>query len=326
MAEAKDLFHKAAIESGVGPDPNPPEHATEIARQVLARAGLAPGDARKLLEVPASLLLKAQMGDADPALGPGTLPPPGQKRAGPPPLPFGPVIDGVRLTEIPFSRGAPEISRDKPLIVGGCKEETIFFNRLDPTVFNLDAAGLKAKLEPKLGSATGRWIELFHRTRPEASPTDLYIAISTAMPWRATAIRAGGAKAAQGGAPVFMYIFAFESELRIAGTAHRVGAPHASDIAVTFDNAPPADAAPIANPGFFDDQSEARRQTARNMSGMWANFARTGQPSAPGQPAWRPYTLDRRATMLIDAQCRLVDDPEGEERRFWEGQDIWARL
>ena len=72
-----------------------------------------------------------------------------------------------------------------------------------------------------------------------------------------------------------------------------------------------------ANP-FTADQSEARLQTARNMSAMWASFARTGVPSAPGQPVWKSYSLERRETMLIDAQCRLVSDPEGEERRFWQ--------
>lgn len=51
---------------------------------------------------------------------------------------------------------------------------------------------------------------------------------------------------------------------------------------------------------------------------MWANFARNGDPSIAGQPAWRPYSLDRRETMLIDAQCELVSDPEGAERRFWQ--------
>jgi para-nitrobenzyl esterase len=50
---------------------------------------------------------------------------------------------------------------------------------------------------------------------------------------------------------------------------------------------------------------------------MWATFARTGHPSAKGQPAWPAYTTETRATMMIDAQCRVVDDPWGEERRLW---------
>jgi para-nitrobenzyl esterase len=54
------------------------------------------------------------------------------------------------------------------------------------------------------------------------------------------------------------------------------------------------------------------------MSDMRRTFARTGRPAAQGQPAWPAYTTDRRATMEIDAQCRVVDDPNAAERRMWE--------
>jgi para-nitrobenzyl esterase len=60
-----------------------------------------------------------------------------------------------------------------------------------------------------------------------------------------------------------------------------------------------------------------RDKTAHNMSEMWATFARTGAPGAKGQPAWPAYTPEVRATMMIDAECRVVDDPWGEERRLW---------
>jgi hypothetical protein len=30
--------------------------------------------------------------------------------------------------------------------------------------------------------------------------------------------------------------------------------------------------------------------------------------------------------MLIDAECRLVSDPEGDERRFWQGEPDPERI
>lgn len=40
----------------------------------------------------------------------------------------------------------------------------------------------------------------------------------------------------------------------------------------------------------FQDKTEASRQElSRTMGTYWANFARTGVPSAPGSPAWGPY-------------------------------------
>jgi para-nitrobenzyl esterase len=50
---------------------------------------------------------------------------------------------------------------------------------------------------------------------------------------------------------------------------------------------------------------------------MWSTFARTGRPAAQGQ-AWPAYTTERRATLEIDAQCPVVDDPYAAERRMWE--------
>ena len=54
------------------------------------------------------------------------------------------------------------------------------------------------------------------------------------------------------------------------------------------------------------------------MSEMWSTFARTGHPGAKGQPYWPPYDTVKRATMEIDAQCKVVDDPFSLERRMWE--------
>ena len=62
----------------------------------------------------------------------------------------------------------------------------------------------------------------------------------------------------------------------------------------------------------------AAEKAAYNMAAMWSTFARTGRPAAKGQPAWPAYTTERRATMEIDTQCRVVDDPFAMERRLWE--------
>jgi para-nitrobenzyl esterase len=51
---------------------------------------------------------------------------------------------------------------------------------------------------------------------------------------------------------------------------------------------------------------------------MWTSFAKTGQPPGKGQPDWPAYTTGERATMFINAECKIVDDPFGEERKLWE--------
>jgi para-nitrobenzyl esterase len=56
------------------------------------------------------------------------------------------------------------------------------------------------------------------------------------------------------------------------------------------------------------------------MSALWAGFAHNGRPSARHVPRWPAYTLKDRATMWIDAECRIVNDPHRDERLFWENR------
>jgi para-nitrobenzyl esterase len=53
------------------------------------------------------------------------------------------------------------------------------------------------------------------------------------------------------------------------------------------------------------------------MSRAWATFARTGNPSHDEIPAWPAYDAATRATMVLDAQCAVVNDPWREERLVW---------
>lgn len=300
MPAAAPYFHKASIESPIGPGHMDPDAASAVTREVMKRLGIS--NAAALLSVPAEALLKAQAG-SDASAQPGTkLPAPPSDR---PAIMFWPFIDGTILPEEPFARSAPSISAHKPLIIGGCKDEAVFFNRLDPAAFRLDEAGLVARVSAMMGPRAREWIAAFRASRPHASPSQLYMAIATAAPWRAHAIHIAEAKARQHSAPAYAYILDYRDSTPVEGTSYPQGSPHASDIPMKFNTAPE-----------FGPRDPARLKTAQNMSRMWANFARNGHPAAKGQPHWPAYTLERRETMVIDAQCRISSDPEGKERRF----------
>lgn len=101
----------------------------------------------------------------------------------------------------------------------------------------------------------------------------------------------------------------------VPGTNHRLGAAHATEIWYKFDNVDEPQ-----NPGrpSLIGNDPDRQKTALNMSEMWTTFARTGHPGAKGQPAWPAYTLEKRATMMINAQCKVEDDPFGQELALWD--------
>jgi para-nitrobenzyl esterase len=61
---------------------------------------------------------------------------------------------------------------------------------------------------------------------------------------------------------------------------------------------------------------------SRRMRARWRNFAVHGEPDGlPGDPRWRPYRRDDRATLVIDRQDTMVDDLDGPLRAAW-GEDV----
>lgn len=86
------------------------------------------------------------------------------------------------------------------------------------------------------------------------------------------------------------------------------------DIRLKFDNLAVADA---RRPPLSAEEAADHAMAAKNMSRLWATFARTSQPAAPGQPEWPAYDLQKRATMMIEARCHVANDPYPGERQVW---------
>jgi para-nitrobenzyl esterase len=302
MPGAKGLFQRASIESGPTLRLTPKEAATETTRRVLAALELDETQARQLLTIPADTLRDVQ-----------------QNMSRMNPMRIGPVVDGHYIPTHPYDPVAPAVSADVPLIVGTNKDESIMFlQRGDLAAFSLDEAALRERLEQRFGDAASRVLEVHQRERPNASPTDLFVAITTGQWMWHNAIVLAERKAALDAGPVFMYQFAYESEVPVApGVDYPTKAAHAMEIAFKFNH---PETSPEAG------RRPERFQAARNMSGAWAAFARTGNPTHDGIPEWPPYDTERRATMILDAECRVVDDPHREERLLWEQVDLPPRF
>ena len=304
LPAAQGHFHKASIESGATLRLRTKDAAAEATLMVLSRLGLDKSRARELLTMPADKLLEVQRpaAGARPGGG-GALPAISGASMG-----FSPVVDGRYIPAHPFDPVAPASALKIPVMVGTNKDETIFMMRGTPELFSLDDAGLRKALERNLGEKTGQVLEVYRKSRPGASPTDLYVAITTARWMWSNAITLAERKVAQKGAPVYMYLFAFESERPAAqGVTYPSKAAHASEIPFKFNH-----------PESVGSKRDDRFRAVRNMSRAWASFARSGNPSHDEIPAWPAYTLDTRATMFLDAQCKVVNDPFREERILWQ--------
>lgn len=158
---------------------------------------------------------------------------------------------------------------------------------------------MRMRLSQRFGDATDKLIDLYRKETPNASPSQLYFMI-TAFP--AAAITQAERKVAQGKAPVFMYLFTWETPVE-GGKRH---SPHTVELPFVFNNV-------VEQPEEVGNGPDLQ-PLADKMSGAWSAFARTGSPSAPGVPKWLAYTVNERATMIINRDWKLVNDPRHDAR------------
>jgi para-nitrobenzyl esterase len=154
-------------------------------------------------------------------------------------------------------------------------------------------------------AAADRVIAVYKKDRPKASNLDLALILqSDASGFRTGTDTEADRKAALGRAPVYKYYFQWYSPVREG----KLRAMHTTDIHFAFDNVEISRTAVGAGP--------EQQRLADRMSGAWVAFARTGDPNSgvAGVPHWAAYTLPQRATMIWNAECRVVNDPYRAEK------------
>jgi para-nitrobenzyl esterase len=319
MPATQGLIHKGGVLSGPALRGMSKDDATETARRLLAGLGLGPKDLGKLADVPADKILAIQMASEK---GEGALKTPTKEWAASHPAPanamqaprdpagsWAPVVDGTYLPRNPFDPDAPAAIANVPLLIGNTRDEAIFFQRDNPAFFSLDEAGLKALGRQFFGDGIDPIVALYKRTRPNATAAEIGIAVMTAVSFGNDTTLIADRKAQQP-APVYRYRYDFESNTPIKGTTWTFRAGHASDISMFFYNYEFKDLQGQGQPGM--------KEASQAMSGYFTSFARSAAPTAAGQPAWPRYDTTNRPVMLINSKCRVVNDPDAEERKFWQ--------
>jgi para-nitrobenzyl esterase len=292
MPAARGRFHRAATMSGQQVTAASPRAATRRAEIFLRSLGLSADRLDEIRTLPLQRLTDA-LATHDPVSDNGALY-------------FGPVLDGRVLPRHPFYPDAPAQSAHIPMIIGNTRDETRAWYAEDPDLPTLDWEALRAKVAATVyvDIDADLVIAEYRRWYPHYSPADVYIAASTAgRSWRAAVIEAE--LRAQQGAPAFVYQLDYRSPL----DGGKWGAMHAMDIPLVFDN--------IAASGSRTGVTKAAQAVADQISAAFIAFARNGDPSHPGIPEWRPYTMAQRETMVFDMRSQLVNDPRGEERQLF---------
>ena len=300
MPSAEGLFHRAVVQSGPGLRGVEAKDATAFAERLLAHLNIGPNELERLQLLPHARLTEALA--AMPASGgPGAM---GLIMRGNA-MRLAPVMDGDYLPQHPFDPVAAPWAANVPLMIGTNKDEAALFMAGDPRRRRLEEHELIERLRPMLGDRMDEILAVYRRTRPDATPWELLVGISSERT-RLGSIQLAERKAAGGPADVFMYLFTWESDY-LGGLFQSC---HALEIPFVFNQ---PDVAPITG-------SKANRpELAASMSDAWVAFARTGNPNHPGLPNWPTYSTASRSTMLFDVPCRVEDDPRREERLVWGG-------
>src|SRR5258708_11785055 len=297
MPAAHGLFHKAIIQSGPAVEMASRDDAAETARQLLAELNLSSDRVSELRRIPALELARAQAAVLKKVSMTSFA---NRRRVG-----FNPVVDGTHLPGGPFAPTAPAISANIPLVIGTNKDEMTLFFGLAPWLDGMDEAGMRQRVQMFVGEQADRIIEPYRRARPNDSLRDLVLAIATDHAMRIPSLVTADRKVAQHSAPVFVYMFTWETPV-LDG---KLKSPHALEIPFVFDT--------VQTSGLTGD-SPTRFALAETMSRTWLAFARTGNPNHEGIPNWPPYSVNQRPTMMFDNHCRVQNDPYQAERLAWD--------
>ena len=298
MPGAKSLFHKAIIQSGASVRFAERERTMRLADAVLKHLGLGADRLDALQALPLERLQEAV------APAQATLPRPRY------PLldryNFGPVIDGNVLPNQPFDPAAPSVSDDVPMLIGDTKDESAIFLAPDDAVWNrtITEDELRKRIAAVAGDATDALLTYYKRRDQAASPSDRLITALTASNFGVRTVLLAERKAARAKAPVWTYRFDWETP----AFGGRLKAPHSVEVPFVFDTLHV----------IGDVHRTPRAQAlADRVSKTWATFARNGDPGSDVIPTWPTYAAERRATMLLDDTCKVVNDPDGEVRPLW---------
>lgn len=283
MPGAKGLFHRVIAESAAGIAGVARAEATKSAEVFLAKLGLKSADVDQLQNLPTEQLVDAFVANRNS-------------------LRLEPVIDGSSLPASPFS-SAPQLSAKVPLLTGSVETEVTFFpnQQLDP----IDEADLHARVKQIIHAPDAdadRLIGVYRNVRPGISNIDLYLILASDN-FRSETMMQAELKADAHQAPVYVYYFNWRSPVREG----KLKSFHTVEIPFVFDNVDLAQSMVGSGLGLH--------ALADKISGAWVAFARTGVPRHKDLPLWPEFTTSERFTMILNDECKVVNDPYGAERR-----------
>ncbi len=304
---AQGVFHKAILQSGAAHQVLAEELAERNSDAFAEALGMKEADAAALRVLPVEEILEAQgkldvesarMQRRGSGAGLG--------------LRYQPVLDGNLLPKPPIEQVRGGLAKDVPLLVGTTAEEYKLFGVMMPFLRELsldDAAKRLSSLLPDRDMEKAHSIlQTYEKARmaggEATEPYELLCAAVTDWLFRVPADRLLEAQSRR------QRVFSYRLDWRSPVGEGMLGACHAIDL-----------------PFVFGTHKLARRWVGRGedvdalagkIEDAWVAFARSGDPNTEAL-AWPAFDVAGRDTMILDGECRVVEQPREEERRCWDG-------
>lgn len=297
VESAKDLFHKAIVQSACMESFYTKEQAKEVATEYLSRLGLTP-DQVELIRTVDYMKLTRQIEGMDDYV---------RKTK------FGictinPVVDGEYLKEFPSLSKFEELG--KPLLIGSNRDEAHVFAKVMKKIDGKEC--LKRIFPYKTEEYRNRVLER-HSLKPKVVD---YCDIAGEIMYHIPKVRVAKAISKQN--PVYVYRFDYAPWLfRLKG----FGACHVAEMPLLFDNMYPWFSMPL----YFGDSTNASN-IGKRMRHYWTNFAWTSNPNVGPKNEvsdlleWLPYTEDNRNYMVFDKKDEAKVGVDDRLEEIFEGE------
>ena len=290
MPDAQGLYSAAGVMSGSRLTAMTREAAQEPAEKLLQKLGLTRKDIRKLQQLPFTTILAAQAEvEAN------------ERSRGEAPRSFAPVL-GKAIPRHPFEPDAPAMSANIPLVVSTTLDERTYRE----SRFDMTWDDVKTMLKRLVGNETDEVLEMYRNEDPKATPFIINARIITDTSFRRSAYAMAerkAAKAAAGGAPVWMYLWTAPSP----AFGGRWGATHGIDVSPSMHDI----RLPLVGP------TADNLRLADQMASVWVSMAANGNPNNRYLPHWAPYDTTNRTTMVFGHPTNPVNDPRRQFREYW---------
>lgn len=288
---AKGLFHKAIVQSGSMLRTMESKYSRRIGAATMEELGLNASQIEELKTIPYARLLEAG-NRAIAKVKEESL------RNGFNIFLFNwaPTVDGDVLPFQPFENKAPGQSRNIPMLIGTTLHE-FMGSSYNPALKSMTLPQAKEELQKTYGDKTDDFIAAFSKAYPGYKVVDLF---DVDKLFRPEALSQARMKQAQQGAPVYTYLFTWESP--VLDYAFR--SSHCMELPFVFNN---VYRARTATGGGADAYVLADK-----MSSAWINFAYTGNPNTEELPEWPAYTQEEGSCMIFDSKCEVRNNHDKE--------------